>query len=436
MQPELVLPPASIRVVDKIRHAGTSVYAVGGTVRDLLLGRPLRDLDLLVNASRSEIARLFSDAVLIGERPPIVLIPERESRPRVEITSTQDTGELTENLQHRDFTLNALAYDFDAGVIVDQVGGLADLKSRTLRAVNPELGFVADPLRILRGVRLIHELELTMDANTRLAMCRESWRIRGSAGERQRDELFRILRFENCTGMLKTLQEVGAIAALLPELLRTVGISQNRHHIEDVFQHTLRVCNGLRGEPILRLAALLHDVAKPDTKLRNTGKDFSFLRHDLYAAKWIGKASQRLRLSKVESDRVHRLVRHHLLYPERLETDRAIRRMLHRVGPDLVDDLFELRRADYASRTVDRNVPESWRAAEARVRAVQSAAGVNGLRLAVTGQNLINRLGLEAGPIIGRYLQRATRHVLEDPSQNETEKLLIWLQQLQRDEEI
>ncbi len=250
-------------------------------------------------------------------------------------------------------------------------------------------------------------------------------------GERRRDELMRLLALPRPSRGIEQLRAIGALDSLLPELLRLVGVAQNRHHPDDVYRHTLRVCDGLRPDPTLRLAALLHDAAKPETKILQPKKDdFAFPRHDLLGVAHARSAAKRLRLSKQERSRLERLVRQHLLYPDRLDTDRAIRRMLRRAGRDILPGLLELRRADYASRDPQGRVPADWEATEQRIRALErETRRTSSPRLAIGGKEIMRELRISEGPLVGRWLTRTRRHVLERPEENEPERLLTWLRE-------
>ncbi len=424
-----VLPPAVESALARLRGAGVRAWLVGGALRDLLRGAPARDFDLVVEGPLQRAADALSGLgwVSIGGAVPVVLLP---GPVRIEVTGFRGAArELEEDLRLRDFTLNAIAFDAEHARLIDPLGGQGDLEERRLRATNPLRAFRDDPLRVLRGVRLARELDLSVDPETALAMQRDAWRLCETAGERLREELWRGLRLDDVTRFVHELRACGALAALLPELLRTVGVGQNAHHADDVFTHSLRVCELCPPDPELRLAALLHDIAKPECKQFSAKRgDWSFYRHELRAAEDVERVADRLRLSRATRGRVAGLVRHHLLFPDRLETGAALRRMLRRVGPVLIDDLLELRRADYASRTPRGEVPEEWARTEARIRAATSRGPAP--RLAVTGRDVMRELGVESGETVGRWLRRLTQRIVERPEENERARLLEWLRSL------
>lgn len=425
----MVRVPAEVELLlARLREGGVACFPAGGALRDLLLGRPLRDFDAVVLEPLARAHAVLPEAIAIGGHTPLLLI-ELPGGPRVEITPLRDGARtLDEDLGLRDYTINALALDPASGELLDPTGGRADLDARLLRACRPETVYREDPVRILRGVRLAMELDLRFDEATLLAMERDHFRLAQAPGERLREELFRLLATERASEGIECLRRTGALSVLLPELLRLVGVGQNRRHPDDVYWHTLRVCARVPGDPLLRLAALLHDVAKPETKgfLGREG-DASFHRHDLLARPWLERIAARLRLSKRDLRHVEGLVRHHLLFEERLASERAIRRMLRRVGNDILHDLLALRRADLGSRG---GVPESWEACETRILALaaESLASVAG-SIAIDGEDVMQVLGIAEGREIGRWLARARRRVNERPEENDREKLLGWLRE-------
>ncbi len=403
---------------------------VGGAVRDRVLERETRDFDLLVEASLDAARRVLPDARPIGAKIPVLLVPEGERGPRIEVTAlSSGTGALEENLGGRDFTLNAMAFDPVDGAIRDPFGGRRHVEDRLLVAVDVARVFREDPVRVLRGVRLATELSFEIEPETHRAMGRDAWRLRTTPGERLRHELFRLLELSSCSRGVEQLRSVGALAVVLPELLRTVGVEQNRHHPDDVYRHSLRVTDALPPEPVLRLGALMHDVAKPETKRFDPRRnDFSFLRHDLLGTRHVVRMASRLRLSRREQTTVEHLVRHHLIFPARLGTERAIRRLLRRVGDDILPGLLELRRADLASRSPSGSTPPEWEDLVRRIEGVTAQQEEQGGgRLAISGRDVMQVLGLPEGREVGRWLRRARQRVLDRPEENDRERLIAWL---------
>lgn len=427
-------------MLERLVAAGLRAYLVGGAVRDLLLGRDARDFDVLVPEGIDAARKVLPEARSIDALVPVLLLRD-EGGGSLEIIGLRgDACDVNGDLALRDFTLNAIGLEAGSGRLIDPLGGRTDLDERRLRAPEPERCFRDDPVRILRGARFESELSLELDGETERGMERDAVRLTHAPGERKRDELMRVLALPDPTSCLERLRRLGALSVLLPELLRGVAVDQNRHHPDDVYRHTLRACALVpQTRPLVRLATLLHDAAKPETKRAtdSAAGTFRFLRHEHAAMAHVRTASQRLRLSGRAVDRVERLVRHHLVYPDRLTTPASRRRLVRRVGRDILDDLLLLRRADLASRSPDSLPGAAWEETEACLRREASAAGARAPRLAITGRMIMRELDLEEGPEVGRLLRRARRRVTEDPTQNTREALLAWLRaSLSRDEDL
>jgi tRNA nucleotidyltransferase (CCA-adding enzyme) len=424
--------PAKVdEALARLREADVRAYVVGGALRDLLLGREARDFDLLVESDLAFAKRVLPKAIEVSRHHPVLLLPPTEGGPRIEISGLRSGAHsLQGDLRCRDYTLNAIAFDPREGRYVDPLGGRADLASRRLRAVDCERGFRDDPVRILRGIRLALELELETDSATELGMQREAWRLHHSSPERVREDFLRLLQLNPPSTAVRRLRVVGALPAVLPELLREIGVAQNRYHPDDVFDHSLRVCDLIGRDPLLRLAALLHDAGKPESKcFSGKTSDSAFPRHEFRGVTHVNRVAMRLRLSKHEASRIERLVRHHLLFPDRLESDAAIRRMLRRAGRDILPDLLALRRADLASRNPQRIVPPDWKEVEARIRELEQSADRRSVPLAISGKEIMQELGITEGPEVGRWLRRARRRVTDRPRENEPQRLLAWLRE-------
>ncbi len=431
------LPAGVEEVFARLRDAGLRAYLVGGAPRDAWLGREIRDFDLLVEAATLEpIRRALPGARRLDAANPVVALEARDGdRSRVEISVPREGAQnLVEDLRLRDFTANAIAFDPESRVWIDPFGGRDDLAAERLRATNPATVFVADSLRICRGARLAFELGLEIDPPTWRAMCRQSWRLAGGAGERLRDELFRSLEAPNPAPLLERLRACGALAALLPESLLDAGFDAwpGGPRIDE---HLLALVGRLRPDPQPRLAAWLSASGYAETRRYLARRGVTILqRPEFAAAARLRGAARRLRFSRRETTGIERRIRHSRLRLARAASDASIRRMLHRVGRDILEDVLELRRVDLALRRDggDPGVPAELVAAwtEHSTRVLRVAASDESWReeaLRIGGKEVMQELGIPEGPEVHRWLMRARRRVWASPEENDRELLLGWL---------
>lgn len=439
MGPRELLAP----VKEAAEEMGAPAWAVGGFVRDTLLGRAHPDLDIVVEDGRGmELAEAFARRV--GARPP-VLFPrfgtaqvtwgnrlvefasaraesyERDSRkPEVEPAT------LEEDLRRRDFTVNALLMDLD-GNVHDPLGtGVRDLDARILRTPrDPHATFDDDPLRMLRAIRFAAQLGFDLDASLLPAMrdLRERVRPPVLSIERTNDELRKMLLSDRPALALHLLEESGLLAVLLPEIQATKGVEQRGFHTHDVFGHTAEAVEKAPKDLTVRLAALMHDVAKPLT----AAPDGSFTGHDIKGAPIAEEALKRLRFPHAEAEKVGRLVRLHMrpVYYDSSWTDAAVRRLARDAG-ELVWPLVELARADIAASAYPHPEKVDELAARLEMALSQQADQV---RPRVSGKDIMRALGLPAGPEVGRIKQRLEDLVLEGQVGPTREAVLEYLAQ-------
>jgi tRNA nucleotidyltransferase (CCA-adding enzyme) len=341
---------------------------------------------------------------------------------------------LEEDLARRDFTVNALAWrppagPEDPGRVVDLFGGLADLATGVIRAVgNPALRFHEDGLRPFRAVRFAALLDFDLDPDTEAAIPGALDRARLVAVERMRDEFLKMLAAAHPSRAIETMRRTGLLELVLPELLEAVGVWQNRWHAYDVYVHSLHVLDAAPADkPIVRLAALLHDVGKPRTKVVIDGQG-TFYNHQHVGAEMTRALLARLRFPKDTVERVAHLVDQHMFHYEGHWTDAAVRRFIRRVGPDAVADLFDLRIADALGKGPDSGFPHDIDELRTRVevelerRAVLDVSGLD-----IDGRTVMEALGIGPGPGVGKALQELLERVLEDPSLNRRDTLLALL---------
>ena len=446
MKPSDVAPPA-LEVCRKLAAAGHAAHVVGGCVRDVLLGRAAKDWDVATSALPDEVQRLFRRTVPTGlAHGTITVLVGKE---HVEVTTYRGEGaysdarrpdhvtfgvSLEEDLARRDFTVNAIAYDPLADVRVDPFGGQRDLEARVLRAVgDPEARFREDGLRVMRAVRFAATLEMEVDPATEAAIRPALPSLARVSAERVRDELLKLLGAPRPSRGLRIAQRTGILDVILPELVEGVGVTQNRHHAHDVFEHTLAAVDGTPAGsgPLVRLGTLLHDVGKPRTAAPKEGApgESTFYRHDEVGARMSDEICRRLKLSNAERERVVALVGHHMFWYSPEWSDATVRRFIRRVGPELLGDLFALREGDVVGRGRGED-PES-ELGELRRRIDKVIADAQALSigdLAVNGQDVMRVLGVPPGREVGDTLRQLLEQVTEDPSLNDRERLLALLE--------
>ncbi len=417
--------PESVEAVAELLRRDHRTWAVGGALRDALLGRPPRDYDFIVDSPLEAVRATLSEGRIVRARESALRLPQRGNRPQIEITSLAERGHSLEvDLRSREFTLNAIAFDLRERAWCDPTGGVSDLASRLLRAGDPQRAFRADPLRIVRGLRLAAQLELDVEGATRAEMGRSSWCLRRSPGERLREELYRVLRLANSGSVLEELRRCGALAALLPELLRGVGVLLP-NSTDDVYRMCLALCDKLRPAPELRLAALLRGASLADSKryLPRRG-EFQLQDVELHGAALVPVVAGRLRLSRREA---HDLATRVTSLRREPSDARGIRRMLERAGRDTLSDLIELRRAERTQSGNGGSSSVEWEAQEARLRS--TASEWKRQPLAIKGKDVVQTLGISEGPEVGRWLRRLHWRAVQRPQENERESLLAWLRQ-------
>ncbi|HYM84474.1 MAG TPA: HD domain-containing protein [Candidatus Dormibacteraeota bacterium] len=445
-----------------LRH-GHAAYVVGGSLRDVLLGRPAADWDLATDALPERVVAILPDSVYenafgtvgVRRRDGVHEITTFRTdheyadfrRPhRVEFGSS-----LEADLARRDFTVNAMAWGVPAAgpstdaaargtasgasldvpdplasaCLVDPFAGLDDLASRRLRAVgDPAARFEEDALRMVRAVRLSATLDLAIDPATLEALRAHAELVRHLSGERIAAELEKLLAAPTPSAGLSLLMETGILGVVSPELAAQPGIAQNKIVGEDLWDHTMRTVDAAPADrPVVRLAALVHDIGKPATLAEGR-----FHGHEAVGARIADELLRRLRIPRATAERVVHLVRNHMFVYRSSWGDSAIRRFIKKIGRDSLEELFLLREADDVGSGLSRgdaNLDEL----RARVREQLAAeVALDRSDLAVDGNDLMRDLGLEPGPLLGRILDDLLELVIVDPALNDRPTLLLLAQ--------
>lgn len=432
------LPRGAVEIMARIREHGGQAYLVGGCLRDLLLGRTVADWDIATSLTPTELRPLFRRVIEVGARFGTLIIPRhdavyevtsfrtegayRDGRHPDEVTYTRD---LRLDLERRDFTINAMAWDLTSDALVDPFAGLGDLSAGWIRAVgNPAARFREDALRLMRAVRQATQLDFRIAPETFAALRAAAPGLSRVSAERIRDELSAILLAARPARGFRLLRETALLAIVLPELDACCGFEQNRFHSHDLFCHSILAVDAApAGNLALRLAVLLHDIGKIETR-EARGPDFTFYSHQIVGARKARRILRRLRYPNELIERVTHLIRHHMFYYEPEWTDSAVRRFARTVGLTNIPDLIAVRIADMAGndrKSGDRTPLEELERRLAEVIAKDTALSVRDL--AIGGRDLM-ALGIPEGPQIGRLLRALLERVLDDPAANTRETLL------------
>ncbi|MEK7552563.1 MAG: CCA tRNA nucleotidyltransferase [Patescibacteria group bacterium] len=437
----MTVPPEITATIETLKKAGFEGYLVGGSIRDLVLGRKPKDWDIATNATPEQISSLFPKTFYENVYGTVTVVNEttvEESLRHIQITpfrqetkysdkrhpdSVTFTKTITDDLERRDFTINALAYDLVKGQIFDPHQGQKDIKDKVIRAVGlAEERFDEDPLRIMRGVRMGAELGFMINLETMEAMVKKGNLLNFIAPERIRDEFVKIMMSQNLMSGVVVLQKIGALKQFLPELEEGIGMKQNGDHKYEVWEHTLRVAqhSADRNWTLhVRLAALFHDIGKPRTrKWDDHKKDWTFYGHDVVGARMTKKIMERLRFPGNISEVVEKLVRNHMFFSDIDKiTLSAVRRIIRNVGRENVWDLMKVRNCDRIGMGRPKESPYRLRKYESMIEeALRAPTSVKMLK--ITGNDVIRETGLSPGPKIGHILHAILEEVLDNPELN------------------
>ncbi|MCH7529547.1 HD domain-containing protein [Patescibacteria group bacterium] len=440
------VPKEVSRVTEELEKADFEAYLVGGCVRDLLREKVPKDWDIATNAKPDEIVELFDDTFYNNEFGTVGVVNEQvedESLKVIQVTpyrlessytdarhpdSVEFGNSLEADLKRRDFTVNALAYSVSQGHLVDLYKGQEDIKDRILRAVGkPDERFAEDALRILRAIRLSAELSFSIERETEEAIKRTASTLEKISMERIRDELSRILMSKRPMEGLLSAQRLGVLKHFIPDLERGIGVNQNQAHKYDVYEHNLRTLQHAADKDWsldLRLAALFHDISKPETRRRSEEKnDWTFHGHDVVGARLTRKILIGLKYSKKTVDAVVKLVRWHMFFsdPEKI-TLSAVRRIIGNVGEESIWFLMDLRVCDRVGTGRPKENPYRFRKYKSMVEeALRDPISVGMLK--IDGNSLMKITNEKSGPKIGYTLHALLEEVLEDPTLNTKEYL-------------
>ncbi|MCX6716068.1 MAG: CCA tRNA nucleotidyltransferase [Candidatus Taylorbacteria bacterium] len=443
------IPIEVINVATTLEKAGFEAYIVGGCVRDLLLGRTPNDWDFTTNAKPEQIMKLFPKTVYENTFGTVAVIDENtkdETLKVIEVTpyrvesvysdrrhpdKVKFSDKIEDDLKRRDFTINAMAANLSGGAIkdiVDLYHGFADLKSKTIRTVGkPSDRFGEDALRLMRAVRFAVTLGFNIEKETNIAIQSQNLLINDVSRERIRDEFYKILMSTEPKKGLELLHETGILKQIIPELESGIGVSQPQAHAYDVWEHLLRSLQHAADKnwPLeIRLAALFHDISKPETKdISRETKQITFYGHEVKGSRETRKILENLKFSRVIIEKVAKLVRWHMFFSDtETITLSAVRRMIVNVGRENIWDLMNLRVCDRIGTGRPKENPYRLRKYKAMVEeALHDPISVSMLK--IDGKGLMEVTKLSPSPKIGNILHALFNEVLEDPKLNSPEYL-------------
>lgn len=452
---KLQLPKEVKDIFAKLKKAKFQAYIVGGCVRDILLKRETKDWDFTTDATPQQIIKLFPDS-FYDNKFGTVGIPIKQTAKNkqqktnvYEITTFRSESgysdhrhpdkivwgkTLEEDLQRRDFTINALASDGEK--IIDLFDGQKDLKNKLIRAVgDPDKRFNEDALRMMRAVRIATELEYLVEDKTFSAIKTNANLLSKISHERIKDELLKILSSDFPVDGITLLRNAGLINIILPELEKCFGVEQKspgRHHIYDVGTHlvmSLKNCSS--KDPVVRFATLLHDIGKPVTAGKTPDGIITFYNHEIIGASIVRNIADRLHFSKKDRDLLVKLVRFHQFTVDEKQTDTALRRFIRNVGRENLDDMLALRTGD---RLGGGATETSWRLELYKKRLVEvQKQPFTVADLKANGNDVMKIYNIGPGPLVGAVLNMLFEDVVKGIIKNEKALLLKRIKDLKKE---
>ena len=442
---KFIIPKEISYVPETLKKNGFEAYLVGGCVRDLVMGKKPKDWDVTTNAKPEQIQKLFPETFYENEYGTVGVVnkTEDETLKVTEVTpyrletkysdkrrpdSVTWSEKLEEDFRRRDFTINALAYDIETKKLVDLFEGQEDIKNKLVRAVGvPRERFDEDALRMMRAVRFATELGFTIEEKTSVAIKQSAKNLKEIAVERIQTEFNKIILSDGPMAGITILHEHALLAYIMPEVEEGIKIEQNGDHIYDVWEHNLRALQHAANSGWtlhVRLAALLHDISKPETRIWSKEKnDWTFYGHDVVGGRCAKKILARLKYANDMIDCVSKLVRWHLFFSDIDKiTLSAVRRLVRNVGPENVWDLMKVRACDRIGMGRPKEKPYRLRKYESMIEeAVRAPVSVSMLK--INGGAIMQITEEKPGPRLGFILHALLEEVLDEPKRNTKEYL-------------
>lgn len=432
------IPASAEKIINTLYNNGFEGFLVGGCVRDSLLNKTPNDYDITTNALPDDVCRIFEKTIPTGIKHGTVTVITDNSP--FEVTTYRIDGEyldnrkpeevtfvsnIKEDLARRDFTINAMAYNDEKGLI-DYFNGQNDLKNKIIRCVgDADKRFNEDALRMLRAIRFSAQLNFTIEENTLNAITKNAALIKNISVERIAEELNKCLLSETPSKAFILLNKTGLLKYILPDLQQTVGFDQHtKYHNKDVFMHTLSVVDKVQPKLYLRLAALFHDISKPECFFIGKDNAGHFYGHDKKGAVKSTSILRKLHYDNDTIKKVHILIKEHMNVLDN-PTDAALKRLINRTSKELVFDLLNLMRSDILSCAPPFLSLNNVDVMTERITEILNRnEPLSSNDLKVNGYDLIKELGMKPGKELGEMLKYLLNQTIEHPEFNNREKLL------------
>ncbi len=438
MEKLIKMPENAKGIIDKLRTCGYDAYAVGGCIRDSIMGKIPYDWDICTSALPEEVLEVLGERNIIENGLKHGTVTVHIDGENYEITTFRTDGqyldnrhpenvtfvrELKEDLSRRDFTMNSLAYNYSEGLI-DIFGGRDDINNSIIRCVgNPDKRFGEDALRILRALRFSSQLGFSIEEKTSASIHKNAELLKNISAERIMSEFTKILMGKNVEDVLMNYKDV--IAVFIPEIKPMFGFEQhNPHHVYDVWQHTVKSVACVKNERILRLTAFFHDIGKPKTFTVDSGGKGHFHGHPEVSDRMADDILKRLKTDNNTIATVRLLIKLHDLRPK--ADEKNVRRLMYETGKENYPLLMDIKRADALAQNPEMHGYKLEYIAQLEniyKQELEKKSAFNLKTLAVNGRDIINT-GVRDGRTIGMILEYLLDRVIDGDIENDKQLLL------------
>lgn len=425
-----------VKILNKFEKNKFKAYIVGGAVRDYLLGYDINDYDIATDAKPEEVTEIFEKVIPTGVKYGTVTLIYNNKN--YEITTFRKdfdyinnrkpdkvvySEDIDEDIKRRDFTINSLYCD-SKGRIRDKYSGVKDIKSKIIRTIgNPDERFKEDALRMIRAVRFMATLGFKIEEKTKNSIVKNHQLIENVSAERIKTEFDRILLSNNPGEGIRTLTDTNLMKYIIPELYKTVDFDQHsKYHDKNVYDHTIAVVENIEPKLDLRLAALLHDISKPESFTLDEELEGHFKGHHIKSADKSLEILKRLRYDNKTIENVRVLIRYHYLKDISIK-EKGVKRFINNVGKERLDDIFKLNIADIKGKADMRSIDKVYNLQKKCKEIFEKQEPLSIKDLKINGNDII-KTGVKEGKKVGEVLQYLLEKVLENPDLNNRKDLL------------